>query len=523
MSTRGSATWSSRIADGIPLKSATEAQRHGEDSLIFLTRAAGVACCESVARCSAGLSLALLLPIAGLQVSASNAPAIHVADPDGSTPLHWAAYRADPGAVERLILAGADVNARNDYGVTPLSLACTDGNAAIVEKLLNAGAEPDGAVRSGETPLMIAARTGSIDAVTLLLAYKADVNAKERWNGQTALMWAAAEGHASVAQLLIDHGADVHASSNSGATPLLFAVRRGNVDAVLALLAAGADVKATRPDGATALLVAVINGHEDLVDLLLDKGADPNVEGGSTDVTHPGMRAKPMKLTFRQLSESETDNDKARPGNIWGTPLHAAVHMGNWEIGDVSVAVKLDRVRVITALLAHGANVNARIRTEEPRWPGERYRRRLTGATPFLLAAKASDIEVMRLLLAHGADPNIGTIDRTTPLMAAAGIAWAANSDRASERKALETVKLLVDELGAEVNFVSDRGETAMHGAAYRGANGIVQYLYERGARLDVEAKDGRTPLIIADGVAYGNAFAAQPHTAVLLRQLLNQ
>ena len=150
---------------------------------------------------------------------------------------------------------------------------------------------------------------------------------------------------------------------------------------------------------------------------------------------------------------------------------------------------------------------------------GERYRRHLTGATPFLLAAKAADLEVMHLLLANGADPTIGTANHTTPLMAAAGIAWAASQDRASEREALDAVKLLVD-LGADVNAVNDLNETAMHGAAYRGANSIVRFLVERGAKIDVMAKDGRTPLIIADGVAYGNAFAAQPQTAALLRQL---
>ena len=285
------------------------------------------------------------------------------------------------------------------------------------------------------------------------------------------------------------------------------------------LLAAGDDVNVARPDGATPLLVAIVNGYEDLVDLLLDMGANPNTEGGATDVTRPGTRAKAMELTFRQLTDSEADRESRRPGNIWGTPLHAAVHMGNPEKGDVHFAVRLDRVRVIQALIAHGANVNAQIRSEEPRWIGERYRRHLTGATPFLLAAKAADLEVMRLLLAHGADPTIGTRNHTTPLMAAAGIAWAASQDRASEREALDAVRMLVD-LGADVNAVSDINETAMHGAAYRGANSIVEFLVDQGARIDVADKDGLTPLVIADGVEYGNGFAAQPQTAVLLRRL---
>src|SRR5438094_9341196 len=114
----------------------------------------------------------------------------------------------------------------------------------------------------------------------------------------------------------------------------------------------------------------------------------------------------------------------------------------------------------------------------------------------------------------------MGTEERLTPLMAAAAIAWASNQDRAAESQILDAVTLLVEELGADVNQVSDLGETAMHAAAYRGANSVVQYLFDKGAKLDVVAKDGRTPLIVADGVEYGNSFAAQPQTAVLLRKL---
>ena len=439
---------------------------------------------------------------------------------DGGTALHWAAYLQDADTTALLIRAGACVDAPNHYGVTPLALAAANGDAAIISQLLTAGANPNGAVRAAETPLMLAARTNRPDAVNMLLRAGANVNAKESWNGQTALMWAAAAGNAPVVQALIEGGADIRARSNAGTTPLIFAVRRGDVASVRALLTAGAEVNAKRPDAATPLLVAVINGHADLVDLLLDKGADPNVEGGSTELTVQGVRARPMELKYRKLSNNERDSEGVSRGNIFGKPLHAAVHVANWHLSDQFIAVHLDRLRVIKSLLAHGADVNGRISMEEPRWSGARYRRHLAGATAFLFAAKSADVEVMRLLLAHGADPSIGTEERITPLMAAAGIAWASNQDRASESQVLEAVTLLVDELGADVNAVSDLGETAMHAAAYRGANSVVQYLFDKGAKLDIVARDGRTPLIVADGVEYGNSFAAQPHTAALLRTL---
>ena len=448
---------------------------------------------------------------------------VDAAQADGATALHWAAYLDDADTVALLIDAGANVNVQNEYGVTPLALAARNGTAAIVGRLVTAGAGPNDSrhtVNAGETPLMLAARSGQVDAVQMLLTGGADINATETWNGQSALMWAATEGHADVLQRLIDHGAEVQARSNSGTTPLMFATRKGSLEAVGVLLTAGAGAKERRPDGATPLLIAVINGHEELVDRLLAQGADPNVEGGSTRLTVQGVRAQPMPLEFRRIGYSERDSETVPRGNIFGRPLQAAVHVANWHISDQFIIVNLDRLRVIKALLAHGADINGRNTQEEPRWSGARYRRHMTGATALMLAAKAADVEVMRLLLEHGADPTINTVDNTTPLMAAAGISWASNQDRASEEQVLEAVRLLVEEHAADVNVVSDVGETAMHAAAYRGANSVVQYLFDRGAALDVVAKDGRTPLRVADGVEYGNSFAAHPHAAVLLRVL---
>ena len=448
---------------------------------------------------------------------------VDAAGDDGATALHWAAYLNDAATSAALIRAGARADAPNSYRVTPLALAARNGNADIIGQLLAAGVDPNDprqAVNTGETPLMHAARSGQIAAVRALVEAGADVDAQEGWNGQSALMWASAEGHVPVVEALLAAGADIRARSNSGATPLLFGTRKGSMGAVHALLAAGADVNESRPDGAAPLLVAVVNGHEDLVDLLLAAGADPNAEGGSTRLTVQGIRAQAMPLQIRKLGYSERESEGIVRGNIFGRPLQAAVHVANWHISDQFISVNIDRLRVVRALLDHGADVNGRNSMEEPRWSGARYRRHMTGATAFMLAAKSADVEVLRLLLEYGADPTIDTEDGITPLMAAAGISWASNQDRASEAQVLEAVRMLVEELGLDVNAVSDIGETPMHAAAYRGANSVVQYLFDRGAKLDVVALDGRTPLRVADGVEYGNSFAAHPHTAVLLREL---
>jgi ankyrin repeat protein len=447
---------------------------------------------------------------------------------DGATALHWAAYLGDADTSAALIRAGANVNARNNYGITPLALAAKQGNPAIIEQLLKAGVDPNDPinfVNAAETPLMHASRAGNVEAVKQLILAGAAVNAREAWNGQAPLAWAAAEGHADVVQALLDGGADIHERSNAGTTPLIYAVRKGDIATVQVMLKAGADVNEKRPDLATPLLVAIINGHEDLVDLLLDKGADPNAEGGSTSLTVPGVRARPQRITLKTPSFREQLRDVGTEGgngsnNSWGKPLQAAVHVANWHISDEFISVNIDRLRIIKSLLAHGADINGRNTDMEPRWSGARYRRRQVGSTAFLFAAKAADLEVMKFLVANGADPKLTTGVGFNALMMAAGMSWASNQDRASEEQVLETVKYLVEELGFDVNAVAATGETALHAAAYRGANSVVQYLVDKGAKLDVQDLSGRTPLRVAEGVEYGNSFAANPQTAELLKKL---
>ena len=441
-----------------------------------------------------------------------NAPA-----PDGATALHWAAFWDDLATTGLLIRAGADVNAANDYGVTPLSLACTNGKAAIVEALLEAGATPNAALTTGATPLMTCARTGSVDAVRAVLAYGGDVKARETWQEQTALMWAVAEGHAPVVQALLEHGADVRARSRvrpqrrrvhddrsreghmpeqGGFTPLLFAARAGRLDTAQLLLAAGAHVNETAADGNTALLVATVRGHVNLATFLLDQGADPDASGPGYTALHWAAGLWETELTSRAGIAAERDDE--------------------WR---ALAGLPTGKMAFLRALLSHGANPNAPLVKSPPRFgftPGVVALD--PGTTPLLLAAMAGDVGVMRVLLASGADSQLASNDGTTPLMVAAGLGRSQVSS-VTESDALEAVELAL-ELGADVDAANEAGNTALHGAASRGLDAIVQRLADAGATVTVQNKRGRTPL---DMAAPTPLSTGSPSTMALLRTLAGQ
>ena len=283
---------------------------------------------------------------------------VEAPDDTGATALHWAAHTGDDTAVALLLGAGVAIDAAIRYGVTPLALACAGGHSAVVEALLVCGADPNLASPDGETPLMVAARTGRVDSVSSLLRHGAAVEAREHWRGQTALMWAAAEDHAPVVTALVAGGATVDARAEEGFTPLAFAVRAGHIETVAALLDAWANVNLTLPDGTSLLVLAVINAHYDLAVELLERDADPNAAEQGWTALH--------QLVWTR-----------RPNRHYNNP--AAIPTGT--------VTDLD---LVSALVAHGADVNAR-QTAEPR-DGYRNALNRTGATPFLLATKAVDL-----------------------------------------------------------------------------------------------------------------------------------
>ena len=416
-------------------------------------------------------------------------PVISVAQPvDDATPLHRAAHEGNAAEVERLLDHGRDADGATRLGVTPLALACAAGRAGVVEALLAAGADPNLASPAGETPLMVASRTGVLESVAALLRHGAGagVDAREGWRGQTALMWAAAENHAGVVTLLVAAGADVNARSDEGFTPLAFGVRAGHGETAGALLDAGADVNLALPDGSSPLHLAVINARYDLALRLLERGADAAASGPGWTPLH--------QLIWTRRPNRHYNNPTAFPTGA---------------VTDLALA---------RALVGHGADVNAR-QTAEPR-DGYRNMLNRTGATPFLLAAKAVDVEMMRLLLELGAEPLVANEDGTTALLVAAGVGiWSSSESPGSAGEALEAVRLMI-ELGDAVTTIDDNGDAALHGAVMRGSEELVLYLLEQGAALDPVNEKGWTPLTITQGIFYANLGRRWPDMERLLLDL---
>ena len=436
---------------------------------------------------------------------------VNAAANDGSTALLWAAYHSDAEMTQALLRAGATVDRANHYGLTPLLQASRNGDVEIMRALLDGGADPTRWHPEGETPLMAASRTGRVDAVQLLLSHGSFVNAADPFQEETALMWASAEGHLEVVKALLAAGADpslkAHVSllterknadhPSGGFTALMFAVRNGHDEVARELIKAGADVKATNADGASAAIIAIVNDRFDLAKELFDLGADPNdgslyfavdMHDATTDMrAHDGSRLQPShpnKLTSMNLVKSLLDL-----GADVNKPFTGALH---------------------STTLCCGANINS---------------------TPFYRAAVAADVDVLKLMLAHGAKiewspseikpkdgkkPAGGPPNRDigrTALMAAIkggmGAPFAAGPgfnrpgpapyrEPEGGREPIDAVKVLLA-AGADPNAKAPDGSTPLHQAVQEQQVAIIRALVAAGAKLDAVNKDNQTPLIFAE------------------------
>ena len=459
---------------------------------------------------------------------------VNAAQADGATAIQWAAYRNDLEMADALIRAGANVKLANRDGATPLWLAAENGSAAMIEKLIEAGADAnERRAGSGETPLMMAARNGNAAALKVLLDHRAEVNVKEKLRGTTALMWAAEQQHPEAVKALVEHGAELEAATEpdtrnsrlniaptvqqriaqdvnfgtrrrggagarggaagagpdaaaaddfeaffrgpqvkdgGGLTPLIYAAREGCLECARILVGAGANVNQATKYGWTALLTATQNRHYQVAAYLMEKGAKPNL---------------------------------ANKGG-W-TPLYLATDNRNIEAGDYPVRKPdMDHLDFIKVLLDKGANVNARIcgaESSEKECKGDTTETRTNftmqwlyedGATPFLRAAQSGDVELMKLLLAHGADPKIATAHKDTALAVASGIGWVEGvTYEWSPEQSLEAVKMCLD-FGIDPNVADDQGRTALHGAAHKGRTEVIQLLVDHGANLEAHDNGSR-------------------------------
>jgi ankyrin repeat protein len=442
-----------------------------------------------------------------------NAPSV-----DGTTPLHWAAYYGNLELAQRLLRAEAEPNTRNDYGSSPMSEAATVANTELLELLLDAGADVDSPNLEGQTALMAVARTGNVEAAELLLDNGADVNAAEGWGGQTALMWAAARNHADMIDILVEHGAEVDKRGvdrnwerrvtseprvkemfTGGFTALLYAVRENCLACVERLLDAGADINKPDPDNVTPLILAFINLRFDIAKYLVERGADVN------------------------------------QWDYWGrTPLYAAADMNILPAsyrGDLPAYDDTTGLEVARMLLERGANPDFALKLAPP--PRNiAYDRAgdnpvmTTGSTPLQRAAYGCDIEMMQLLLEHGADMSLGNINGVTPMIALTAQGGSRNRNK-NELTVIQGLEVLID-AGADVNQKGGLfAETPLHTTARLNWLPVVKFLVDKGADLQAKDNRGLIPLDYATGKADTqslgdfNVVGELPEMAALLTELM--
>jgi ankyrin repeat protein len=455
---------------------------------------------------------------------------------DFETPaLHWL-VRLDEVDTARLLLeAGADANGVTGLGVSPLSLAVESGSTAMTRLLLEHGADANGVLTSGESLLMAAAAVGVTDIVAALIEHGADVMYRDPEFDQSALMLAAREGHPDIVTLLLENGADVNAATKIGPAPNFIAPnsQRG-FGFGIGILRGGVPKDRGRrepqPGGMTPLHYAARHNHIDVAQLLLDAGAELNAKEAN------GIWPLLMAISNNNMPMAhfllEKDGVLLNDQDWYGrSPIWEAVNVRNLYVHNSTYVNGIDRAPVlelIKALIAADADLNVRTKETPPvrhhllEITGTLEWVDFTGQTPFLAAALAGDLAVMKLLLESGADPHIHTFEGTSPLMAAAGVNWVyAQTYTEGPAQLLEAVKFC-HELGMDVNQKNSMGLTALMGAANRGSDDIIQYLVDQGADLTALDNENRSALDWAKGVFLATHPAEPKPTSIkLITELL--
>ncbi len=444
---------------------------------------------------------------AALDMIAKKSADVNAAEADGSTPLIWAANLNDTDLALRLLKAGANPKAHNQLGSSPLAEAALNSNTTLIKALLDAGADPNDPGPDAQTPIMVVSRSANVEAAKLLLDKGANPNVKESQRGQTPLMWAAANSEGAIMRELLAHGAEVDTASATdlmtplvsgepraqprppgGMTAMLFSAREGCMDCVKALLEKGAKIDLPDPEGVTPLITAVFNTHFDVAKFLIEKGANLN------------------------------------RWDWWGrTPLYLAVdyntlpHGGRPDQPALDDTLPLDIVRL---LLDKGANPNVQLKMFPP-YRATGADRGLdgmltVGTTPLLRAAKAQDVDSIKLLLEHGANVDLGNNQGMTPTVAASGMGSVDADTRGFyyasdiQERAIASLDLLLSH-GGQIDGKAGRlQQSPLDGAAFWGWNKVVEHLLGKGADINLTDGRGYTAVDYAMGRAAGNSRGGQ-------------
>jgi ankyrin repeat protein len=421
----------------------------------------------------------------------------------GRLSLTDAAKSGNRDAVRSLLSEAAKEDLAGPVGTSALLEAAARNDVEMTELLLRAGADPKAANEFGATALYAGAANRDPAVITKLLAAGADPN-KALDSGETPLMLAARDGNLATLRALLDAGADpnVH-ESNGGQTALMWAAAEKHPGIVEELIRRKADVNARSKNGSTPLMFAA-QGDAKSAGILLAGGANPNDHAPDTGLTALIIASTMGRIdVVKVLLENAADPNAADDNSF--TPLHAAVRDNDYGEDHVT---KTTGAQIVKLLLAHGANPNARLHQEKPTIKTA-TEVNLEGATPVLLAAEVNNLEAMKALVAGGADPRIATAQGTTALILASGAGTDVQRTRTLEERAtaLDTAKFLVEH-GVDVNAAGQFGWTALHSATYQGLNPVVEYLVAKGAKIDAFDKLGQTPLSISLSVLTKDAGA---------------